>query len=457
MRSKQKVDVKDLIDQQPLNRFLIMLVAMSFLAIIMDGFDISVMGLIAPQLRVDWGLSHDALGSILTAALIGQAVGAISGGSLSDRFGRRPVMLGSVFCIGVFTLATALSTDIPMMIACRFLTGLGLGAIIPSTSTLISEYAPKRIHSVLITITLCGFTVGAAGGGFLAAWMLPAFGWHSILYVGGVFPIVLGAALVFILPESLRFLLMRKGNPPQRAIRRVLSRINPELAPEAYELYAADSSNGHIGAIATVLAPRYRSGTALLCFGYFCVLFLIFLFNSWLPTLMKEVGGYSLAQSAIATAMFQLGGPIGSIVIGWAMDRWRANLVLAFGFLVAGCAAGAIGQMSGHYSWVCALTFVVGFCMGGGSVGMTAFCAAYFPTAARATGTSWMLGIGRLGAVLSAVTGAAMLTMGWSLPRIFLALVAPALIAAVVMLVMKRYLSTSGEHMHGCETVEVPV
>jgi MFS transporter, AAHS family, 4-hydroxybenzoate transporter len=457
MRSKQKIDVKELIDQQPLNRFLVLLVGMSFLAIIMDGFDISVMGLIAPQLRVNWGLSHDALGTILTAALVGQAVGAISGGSLADWFGRRPVMLGSVFCIGICTLATAFSTDVPTMVVSRFLTGLGLGAIIPSTSTLISEYAPKRMHSILVTITLCGFTVGAAGGGFLAAWMLPAFGWHSILLVGGIFPIVLGTVLLFMLPESLRFLLTRKSPRAERAIQRVLSSIDPDCSADAYELYASDSLRGRAGAIATVLAPRYRSGTALLCFGYFCVLFLIFLFNSWLPTLIKEGGGYSLSQSAVATAMFQLGGPIGSIVIGWLMDRWRANLVLAFDFLIAGCAAGAIGQVSEHFQLICALTFVVGFCMGGGSVGMTAFCAAYYPTTARATGTSWMLGIGRLGAVLSAITGAAMLTLGWSLPRIFLALVVPALVAAAVMLVMTRFSSTSEESSHGGESAEVTV
>jgi AAHS family 4-hydroxybenzoate transporter-like MFS transporter len=344
-----------------------------------------------------------------------------------------------------------------MMIASRFLTGLGLGAIIPSTTALISEYAPKKIHSILVTITLCGFTVGAAGGGFLAAWMVPAFGWHSILYVGGIFPILLGAALTFILPESLSFLLTHRRVRSEQAVEKILTRIDPVTPTNADELYVADASEGRIGAIATVIAPRYRSGTVLMCFGYFCVLFLIFLFNSWLPTLIKEGGGYSLAQSAIATAMFQLGGPIGSIVIGWAMDRWRGNLVLAFDFLIAGCAAGAIGQVSEHYSLICALTFVVGFCMGGGSVGMTAFCASYYPTSARATGTSWMLGIGRLGAVLSAATGAAMLTLGWSLPRIFLALVVPALIAAVVMLVMKRFSSTSNESSHGSESAEVPI
>jgi MFS transporter, AAHS family, 4-hydroxybenzoate transporter len=457
MLDVHKIDVRDFIDQQPFGPFLLVLVATSFLAIIMDGFDISVMGLIAPQLRADWGLAHDTIGTILTAALIGQAVGAITGGTLADRFGRRPIMLGSVFCIGVFTLATAFATDVPMMVTSRFLTGLGLGAIIPSTTSLISEYAPRRMHSILITITLCGFTVGAAGGGFLAAWMLPAFGWHCILYVGGIFPIFLGLALIFTLPESLAFLLGRGGARAERSIHDILMRLDSALQVEACQLHIADSSKERVGAITTVLAPRYRSGTALLCFGYFCVLFLIFLFNSWLPTLIKEGGGYTLSQSAVATAMFQLGGPVGSIVIGWAMDRWRANLVLAFDFLVAGCAAGAIGQVSEHYSLICTLTFAVGFCMGGGSVGMTAFCASYYPSSARATGTSWMLGIGRLGAVLSAISGAAMLAWGWSLPRIFLALVVPALVAAVVMLMMNRFQSPSGENSQTGESAEIPV
>ncbi|MFP3606461.1 MFS transporter [Paraburkholderia sp. SIMBA_053] len=444
MDTTQQVELKDLINQQTFGRFLFTLVALCFTGIILDGFDISVMGLVAPALRQEWNLSHETLGWILSTALIGQTIGALIGGILSDRFGRKPVMVASVFCIGIWTLATGMADHVPFMIASRFFTGLGLGAIIPSTTALVAEYAPRRMKALLVTLTLCGFTVGAAGGGFLSAFMLPAHGWRPILVIGGVVPVLLGIVLMKALPESLSYLLSR--GKAKQSVTDIVERMSRGHSSGFREVIIRQDEVRHKSAVKIVLASQYRTGTMLLCLADFCVLFLIFLFNSWLPTLVKENGGYSLSQSAIATSMFQLGGPVGSLIIGWAMDRWRPNAILTLNFMLAAFSVGAIGQVASHYAIICSLTFVAGFCLGGGSVGLAAFAAEFFPTEARATGTSWMLGLGRLGAILSALTGAAMLTLGWSLSQIFLALVIPALIVSLIMLALRlpRHLQGTG-------------
>ncbi|WP_144113888.1 MFS transporter [Paraburkholderia sp. BCC1886] len=438
----QKFRVNDVIDNRPLGRYQTFLVFLGFITIVFDGFDAVVMGYIAPQLRIDWGLSHDAIGAILSAGLVGQAIGAIVGGPLADRFGRKPIVVANVLFFGIWTLATAMSSDVRGMVIFRFLTGLGLGAAIPNTSTLIAEYAPKRMRSFLITVTLCGYTAGGAAGGFAAAWMIPHMGWRSVVIAAGVLPVILAVVLLGAMPESLSFLVAR--NKSRAAISAIMARIAPELAEGSYELVIEKRTTSRANSMWIVLENGYRFGTATLWVGYFCVLFTIYLLSSWLPTLVKEGGGYTVSESAIVMAMFQVGGPIGSLAIGWAMDRWSKHVVLACVFVIGACSVGAIGGSPQSYLLLCGLALIVGFCMSGGSVGMTALATGWYPTEARATGSSWMLGVGRIGAILSAILGGQMLTLGWNMADIFRALIIPAIVAAIAILAHKRCRVPSG-------------
>jgi AAHS family 4-hydroxybenzoate transporter-like MFS transporter len=163
-------------------------------------------------------------------------------------------------------------------------------------------------------------------------------------------------------------------------------------------------------------------------------LFLVYLFSGWLPTLVKEGGGFSVSEAAIVTACFQIGGPLGAISVGWAMDRCNPQRVLMLTFLFSGAVIFMIGQVAGDFAWLCAIACAVGFGLNGASVGMNALAAAFYPTEARATGASWMSGIGRIGAVLSAFAGAQMLALGWSFAQVFASLLIPAGLAALTVL-----------------------
>jgi len=220
MLTTQPIDIQALINSRAIGGFQKWVVFLGFLIIGLDGFDVAIMGFIAPQLKMDWGLSHQQLGPVLSAALIGLAVGALVAGPLADRYGRKIVLVSSVFMFGLWTLATAFSPDINTMVVLRFMTGLGLGAAMPNASTLVSEYAPQRSRSFLITVAFCGFSLGAAAGGFLSAWMIPAFGWKSMLILGGVLPLLVAPLLYFKLPESVAFLVARQA--PNASIRAIV-------------------------------------------------------------------------------------------------------------------------------------------------------------------------------------------------------------------------------------------
>jgi len=432
MKAPNPVDVRQLIDQQPIGRYQKWVVFLGFLIIALDGLDVAIIGFIAPQLKSEWHLGAQSLGPVLSAALIGLALGALIAGPLADRYGRKAVLLGSVLLFGLWTLASAFSPNLETLIALRFLTGLGLGAAMPNASTLVSEYAPARSRSLLITLAFCGFSLGAALGGFVSAWMIPNLGWRSVLVLGGVLPLLALPLLCWRLPESVTFL-VSKGADPQR-IRAIVRRLAPEhCGPEStFAVPAATPNPG--GAIGTILSPRYRFGTFMLWTGYVLALFLVYLFSGWLPTLVKEGGGFSVSQAAIVTACFQIGGPLGAISVGWAMDRCNPQRVLMLTFLFSGAVIFAIGQVAGDFTGLCIIASAVGFGLNGASVGMNALAAAFYPTEARATGASWMSGIGRFGAIMSAFAGAQMLALGWSFAQVFASLLIPAGLAALAVL-----------------------
>lgn len=427
------IDVRALINDRAIGLCQKLVVLLGFCIIALDGFDVAIMGFIAPQLKQEWGVTNQMLGPVLSAALAGLAIGALVAGPLADRFGRKVVLVCSAFFFGVWTLATAASTDITHLIMFRFLTGLGLGAAMPNVGTLVSEYAPDRSRSFLVTVVFCGFTVGAAGGGFLAAWLIPNFGWASVLVLGGVLPLIVAPILFFKLPESVRFLVTKRA--PAERIRKIVDRLAPGVANEhsTFAMPSAPAATSNESPVKIVLSKQYKFGSLMLWLGYFSALFLVYLMGSWMPTLVKE-SGYSVSDAAVVTAFFQLGGPIGSLFLGWCMDRTNPHKLLALTYLFGGAMLYVLGMVSSHFALVVLLSFVIGFCFNGANTGMNALSASFYPTEARATGSSWMHGIGRWGAVLSAFAGAQMLAMGWSFSQVFGALSVPAALTALAIL-----------------------
>lgn len=436
MTSVEAVDVRQLINQQALSHWQKRLIALCFIVVALDGMDIAIMGFIAPTLKAAWSVTNHQLGVVISAALIGLALGAMVAGPLADRYGRRMMIILSVFFFGLWTLATALSQNIEQMMLFRFLTGVGLGAAMPNVGTLVAEYSPERRRGFLITVVFCGFTFGAACGGFAASWLLPRYNWHSVLLLGGILPLLLLPFLIRGLPESVRFLISR-GAPSER-IHAILDRMMPGKTHPGCAFYAPEATAPAGSAIGTVLSRRYLFGSAMLWGGYFMGLFMVYLIGSWLPSLVNTLG-MSVTEAAIITAMYQAGGTLGSLFAGWMMDRFNANMALAAIYGCGGLFIVALGFSPAEVGMMSTIAFCSGFCFNGANTGMNALSASYYPTHARATGSSWMHGVGRIGAILSAFVGAEMLSLGWSFSFIFLLLAIPAVITTMMLLLKNRY------------------
>ncbi|HEP1041541.1 TPA: MFS transporter [Serratia marcescens] len=436
MAENKAINVRALIDGRPLGKWQKMVVLLGFCIIALDGFDIAIMGFIAPELKADWQITNRELGLVISAALIGLSLGAMLSGPLSDRFGRKVVIINSVFFFGIWTLATAFSQNMEQMMLFRLLTGLGLGAAMPNVGTLVAEFAPARRRAFLITVVFCGFTFGAAFGGFAASWLMPRFGWHAVLLLGGVLPVLFVPLLVVALPESVCFLVAKRA--ANGGIQRILAKLAPELDLRHSTVMLPSPNQACTHPIKLVVSTQYRFGSLMLWGSYFAALFLFYTLGSWLPLLIKE-GGFNVTQAAIITALFQAGGTLGSLFSGWLMDRSEPHRALASIYGMGALFTLLMGPAMGYPVLMGGCAMAIGFCIGGANTGMNALSASFYPTEARATGSSWMHGIGRLGAILSALAGAEMLALGWSFSTIFTVLALPALLTVAMIVAKGRH------------------
>lgn len=396
--STDVINVQRLLDERRLTPAQWGVFALCFLTVLLDGFDTAAIGYIAPSLIKAWGVSRPALAPVLSAALLGLAAGALSAGPLADVFGRKRVLVGSVSLFALAALASSQSGDLSQLTLWRFVTGIGLGAAMPNAVTLTSEYCPTRRRALLTNLMFCGFPLGAALGGFLAAWLIPAWGWPSVLVVGGAAPLVLAVLLALALPESIRHLVARRASGQR--IRQMLERMTGPLPPEAqhFSLDEDEPAGGDTRqGLALVMSPAYRLGSLLLWLTYFMGLVIFYALINWMPILFKDAG-LDPRSATLMAALFPLGG-IGAVFSGWLMDRLDATRVLAVAYALTAVSIWAIGQSAGHGGALVLAVLVAGVLMNTAQASMPALAAGVYPTRGRATGVAWMLGIGRFGGI----------------------------------------------------------
>jgi AAHS family 4-hydroxybenzoate transporter-like MFS transporter len=436
------IDVAELIDNSRIGRLQLTTFAICLLCLIMDGFDVQALGYVAPEIVRGWKISNAALGPVFGAGNFGVLVGSLVFSMLADKVGRRPVLIGATLFFGVMTILTARANTVLELLALRFVAGIGLGCIIPNATALVGEYSPRRMRGALMMIIGgVGFTGGAAIGGFIAAWLIPVFGWRSVLYFGGVVPIAIALAMFLALPESLQFLVLRRKNREQ--VGRWLSRIDPTIAIGPSTEYVVPEENRSGVPVVHLFHGERGPVTILLWIINFMNLLNLYFLASWMPTVVRDAG-HSASTAVLAGTVLQVGGTIGTVGLAWLIARLGFTRVLGPSFGIACVAIGLIGQPGLSLGALFALVFTAGWCVVGGQPGINALAGTYYPTYLRSTGVGWGLGIGRAGAIVGPMLGAQFMALKWTTRDIFLAAAVPALISTVAMWSL-RYVGTVRE------------
>jgi AAHS family 4-hydroxybenzoate transporter-like MFS transporter len=434
MDTAVRIDLARCIDDRPLGRFQTGVIALCALTLIMDGFDVQAMGYVAPSIIQEWGVPNSVLGPVFSAALVGVLIGSLLFSMLADRIGRRPVLIGATFYFALMTLVTARASSVEQLLVIRFVAGIGLGGIMPQAMALAGEYSPRRLRAPVMALIQGGFTAGAAFGGFIAAGIIPAFGWPAVFYFGGAVPLALGVAMIFLLPESLQFLVL-KGKRPER-VRAWVARIDPD-APTGPETTYFVQETRRAGVPAVHLFREGRTTTTLLLWvvNFMNLLDLYFL-SSWLPTVVRDLG-YSTRTAVLVGTSVQVGGVLGTIVISWWITRVGFKALAAY-LAVGWLAVALIGQPGLSLPLLFAVVVVAGWCIIGGQPAVGALAGVYYPTDLRSTGIGWGLGIGRIGAIVGPVVGGQLMALRWTTREIFLAAAVPAFISMVVVVTLYR-------------------
>jgi AAHS family 4-hydroxybenzoate transporter-like MFS transporter len=423
-----QIHVEKIIEEGRMSPFQVGLLVLCGLCLIIDGFDVQAMGYVAPAIIHNWGVGKASLGPVFGAGLLGMLVGSLVLTPVADRFGRRPVLILSTIFFSLCMLATTQVKSIESLLILRFVTGLGLGSIMPNAMALVGEYSPARARVTRMMLISCGFTVGAAIGGFLSAMIIPAYGWRAVFWVGGLVPALLAVAMLIWLPESIQFMVLK--NRPRHQIARWLRKIDNSvvLDGDARIVVQEQQANG------MPVAELFRNGragvTLLLWLISFMNLINLYFLSNWLPTLIKDAG-YSTSTAVLAGTALQVGGIIGTLTLGGLINRFGFTRVLITCFLFASASVAAIGSVAALLPMLVVMVVISGFCIVGGQPALNALAGTYYPTSLRSTGIGWSLGVGRIGSVVGPVLGGQLIGLQWTNSALFIAAAVPVLISAL--------------------------
>jgi len=426
------IDVSRLTGEGKLTRFHVRLLLLTILLTMLDGYDITAISFAAPELAKAWGIAdRSAFGPVFAASLVGMLFGAPALGWIGDRFGRKPAVIFSCIVFGAFTLAMMWASSLGQIMALRFITGIGLGGLLPNASALNAEYAPSRHRATMIILMYVGTAFGGAIPGPIAAVLVPAYGWQVLFLIGGALPIVGAIAAWIWLPESVKYLVL-KGDRNEE-VAKLVNRLSSDVRVTATDTFLVGNTSDRTSgtSVGVLFRGGLKAATPLLWLLFVANLMGYFFLLSWTPLLLVG-SNIPIAKAAIALSVFQVGGIIGGLSIARPMDRWGVIPVIGF-FVLAVPVVGSIGIVgsSGSELLLLLIVFLGGFFTLGIQLGLNAISAMIYPTNVRALGAGWALGIGRLGSILGPLVGGVLISANLPLPSLYLFGAVPFAIGAI--------------------------
>jgi MFS family permease len=342
--SEHKIDVSQVLDGAPLTAYHWRIVLFGALMMMLDGYDLSVMGLALPAVSEAWKVDASLFKWSLSASLIGVGVGSVVSGFMGDNLGRKRTLmlmyvLGSLACLGTVT-----ASSVPQLVVWRFLVGVGMGGAIPNVISLISELMPAQRRPLMIVLVYSGAALGGALGSLLASVIIPAYGWTSVFYVGGLLPLIIAALVWLAVPESPAFLIA-KGRLNPHASATVL-RLRPGFdATEAQRLFVGDRPAHAKTGLAALFADGRAASTLLIWALFICTQAMVFFVQSWYVTLLTRAG-HALEGVLQTFSLWDFGALVGGVSLAWMASRLPLERLLALAYALAALGLAGTGLAS---------------------------------------------------------------------------------------------------------------
>lgn len=414
-----------------------------WLAILAEGYDVGVLGAVLPALAEyrAWDLTPLELGGLGSYALIGMLIGAMTIGTLSDRIGRKKMLLLSVLIFTTTQLGAALAPTPEMFGLFRLIGGLGMGGIIPVAAAMTIEYSPPKRRSFNYGVMYSGYSLGILVAALVAMVLLPTLGWRWVIGMGFA-PVILLPFLAWILPESLEYLMSKGRKVEAEKVARKLG-VTPFVESDWTHIPSPDAAAKPVGwkqSLAALFSGGYLRATIFFWISLFCGMVLVYGLNTWLPSIMRSAG-YDLGSALTFLVVFSLASAIGGMVLGRAADAWGQRLILITFYLLGG-----VGILLLMFPNHIIINYVFVALAGVGSIStslvLTGWVADYYPAYARATATGWALSFARIGAISGPLIGGWIASMNLAFQWNFITFSLIALIAAVAVALIPRFRAT---------------
>lgn len=429
-------NVQEFVDRQPVRGGHYVMLAICCIAMFIDGLDVFMVGKIAPAIARGFGEQPAAMWLVILCQQIGLAIGAFAATPLADRYGRKRMLIVCSMIFGVLTLATVFATSLEQVAILRGFSGIFLSGGLPMAVSLVAESTPRRRRGTFIAISFAAYSFGSAAGGAIAAWLIDDYGWQSGFWVGGLLPLLSIPLMIFLLPESLQFTVSR--NPQDPRIPAMLRRIQRDVVLDGTEEFTAGDGSRNLAKAR--LTDIFRDGrartTTLIWLACVCSMGTTALLAAWLPTFFQEMAGIPIQRFAIYAMIGFSGGLVGTLVMGWLMDKLKPSRVIPAFYLGLAAALVGLGFVSFEATPFIVIMIAMSLFQVGGQTGLNTLMTQIYPASMRSTGIGWAGGAGRIGGIILPLFGGFAVAQHFSLQATMtIVALLPLTVAFIVLMV----------------------
>jgi AAHS family 4-hydroxybenzoate transporter-like MFS transporter len=440
MAGARVVLVEDLIDRQILTWRNYFILGLLLIALLCDGFDLQLLAFAAPRLAKEWGIEPKALGLVSSANLLGMMFGAMFLGNLGDRFGRKRVIVYGTILYACMSLLCLLASNPLQLGILRFLTGLGLGGVLPNVIALTAEISPSSKRAKLTAIPIIGMSLGSGLPSVVAAWLVPIYGWKALFVVGGIVPIIVALVIAWKLPESVLFLTYRGKRRAEIEARARELDPSLQITPDTqFMLRSQVAGESQRGSVSDLFRGSLKFTTPLLWVMFACTLLSMHFINSWISVMLSQAG-LSEQQTAYTNGVLHWGGTVAAILTVFLLGRlglyWALTLLLLG---LAGCFTIATNGFASTVLLTAAV-MMAGFGIIGCQGVLNASAGLIYPVSCRPTGVGGALGVGRIGSLSGPIVGGYFMAQQLPIQQMFYVPMVPltlAVLATAILLLRK--------------------
>lgn len=415
--------VKSIIDNQKMTYVQYATILICFLMNMLDGMDVLVISYTASAISTEWSISPQALGIVFSAALVGMTIGALLIAPQADKIGRKRLILICAMIMGVSIYATSFSQSVNQLMLLRFISGLGIGGMLASVSTLASEYAPNKSKDFWVSFVMSGYPIGAVVAGLIAAEVIPNYGWRAMFQTAGIATLITIPLILFFCSESLEYLVKSNAKNSLEKVNGILSK----MKIEPFETLPFVEQKMNSGSVVGLFNGQLKMQTILLWLAFFMAFAPLYFLVSWIPKL-TTLAGMPETLGIYSGTVFNLGSFVGIIALGGISLLLGLRRSIFIFFALAAALMMLFGSFSGSVM-VLVMFGLIGFAIQGGFVGLYPIAARIYPTEIRTTGVGWAIGAGRLGAVIGPVIAGYLVGAGLSITTNFIIFAIPCIIA----------------------------